>query len=223
MAIIPRAGAGPERHEPRFCISVAWRRCGSRAKANLVIGERPGIAGSTLDFDLLLASLVRDEVLAPIVSTPFCFRVRARKRPIRSQHMLPMNPHSWLAPRGRNNQSGSGFSQKDQRLKNEGFSEKRARSIWAEINRLWQTYEASWVELQMRSAASWPRRFGGNAERSVERVTQQLELALGEHRSFDVEGEERCKKQTVSSKPLRRLLYLPQQTVTAIRSRFRQS
>jgi hypothetical protein len=78
-------------------------------------------------------------------------------------------------------------------LKNERLREKQVRAIRAEIDRLRQIYEATWVERQMFSARA-AETIRGEIERSVEPVTQQLELPLGEHRNSDVEGEKRCKK-----------------------------
>jgi hypothetical protein len=63
-----------------------------------------------------------------------------------------MNAHSWLAPRGRNNQSGSGFSQKDEAIEK--------RRIFAETS-------AIWVELANAIGSKLAETIRGNAERSV--------------------------------------------------------
>src|ERR1700730_13151204 len=62
------------------CLAVVWqlRERPKISRSALLQASGLGLQGPTLAFDLLLASLVRDEVLEPIISTPFCFLVRAR-------------------------------------------------------------------------------------------------------------------------------------------------
>jgi hypothetical protein len=153
------------------------------------------LQGPTLEFDLLLASLVREEVIEPIVSTPFCFRVRARNW-TDPESAYAADECSQLVEAVRQEQSERFriLAELSQRLKNQGLPEKGSLSIRAEIDRLQRIYEASWLELASAVGARAAETIRGEIEGSVEPVTQQLELTLGGNKNSDVEGEERCSK-----------------------------
>ena len=61
------------------CLTAVWRSRKS-AISRTELQQAAGLAfqEGTLDFDLLVAQLVREEILEPIVSSPFHFRIRRR-------------------------------------------------------------------------------------------------------------------------------------------------
>jgi hypothetical protein len=71
---------------------------------------------------------------------------------------------------------------------------KLTRAIRAEIARLHQMYEATWLELANAFGGQCAEAIRNSIEHSMEPVRQQLELPLGEQKNSELEGDERCKK-----------------------------
>jgi len=103
----------------------------------------------TVDFDLLLAQLVRERILEPIISSPFHFQIRRRNW---------TNPESAYAADDR--LSLSTISREEQtarfrmvgllsaRISNPLLPEKRVQQIRKERDELERIYEATWLELE---------------------------------------------------------------------------
>ena len=64
------------------CLTAVWlsrKSAISRTDLHQVVGL--GFQEEAVDFDLLLAQLVREEILEPIISSPFHFQIRCRNWP----------------------------------------------------------------------------------------------------------------------------------------------
>lgn len=144
------------------CLVAVWqlRETARISRSGLLQMSGLGFQGPALEFDLVLASLVRDEVLEPVVSSPFCFRVRDRNWTDPGS-AYAADERSALVDSVRQEQlERFGILEElDRRLNNQVLREKRVRALRAEIDRLRQIYEATWVELADAIAASVPRRF----------------------------------------------------------------
>src|ERR1700682_4373384 len=61
------------------CLTAVWRsRKSAISRTDLQQAAGLGFQEETLDFDLLVAQLVREEILEPIISSPFHFQIRRR-------------------------------------------------------------------------------------------------------------------------------------------------
>jgi len=59
------------------CLTSVWRsRKSAISRTDLQQAAGLGFQAETLGFDLLIAQLVRDRILEPIVSSPFHFQIR---------------------------------------------------------------------------------------------------------------------------------------------------
>lgn len=179
------------------CLRAAWqlREKSIISRRALINACGLGFHDPSLELDLLLAALVRDEVLEPIPSAPFCFRVGAKNW---------TDPESAYAGDGRSALVGAVRQEQSQRfrilgelgqvLSTRALSGKRQREIRTEIARVRDIYEATWLELANAIGGGRASAIRCRIERSVEPVIQQLELPLGNDRSSDRKGEERCNK-----------------------------
>jgi hypothetical protein len=176
------------------CLAAAWQSRGRSRISRSALLRASGLEfrGSSLEFDLLLASLVRDEVLGPIVSSPFCFRVCESNWT--SAYAADERP----APLGTVQQEQSErlriLDELAHYLRRPTLREKRARAIRAEIARLHQMYGATWLELANAVGGHCAEAIRNSIEQSMELVRQQLELPPGEQKNSELEGDERCKK-----------------------------
>lgn len=147
----------------------------------------------TLDFDLLVAQLVREEILEPIISSPFHFQIRRRNW---------TNPESAYA--ADDCLSLSVISREEQaarlrmlglleaRILNPRLPEKRVQQVRKEQNKLELIYEATWLELENAIGSQAAEAIRKSVEETREAGAVQLELPLGKKRTFDLEGEARC-------------------------------
>ena len=147
----------------------------------------------TLDFDLLVAQLVREEILEPILSSPFHFQIRRRNW---------TNPESAYAADDR--LSLSAISREDQtarfrllgvlsaHMSNPRLPDKRVRQIRKERNELERIYEATWLELENAIGSKAAEAIRKSVEETTEADAVQLDLPLEKQRNFDLEGEARC-------------------------------
>ena len=73
------------------CQTAVWRsRKSAISRTELQQAAGLGFQAETLGFDLLIAQLVRDRILEPIVLSPFHSKSDAGTGPIRSRFMRPM-------------------------------------------------------------------------------------------------------------------------------------
>jgi hypothetical protein len=176
------------------CLTAVWR---SR-KSAISRTELQQVAGlafkeGTLDFDLLVAQLVREEILEPIISSPFHFRIRRRNW---------TNPESAYSADDR--QSLTAITREEQagrfrvlgvlstRISNLRLPEKRVQKIRKERGELERIYEATWLELENAIGSQAAEAIRKSVEETTEAGAVQLELPLEKKRTFDLEGEARC-------------------------------
>jgi len=175
------------------CLTAVWRSRKS-AISRTDLQRAVGVAfQEALDFDLLVAQLVREEILEPIMSSPFHFRIRRRNW---------TNPESAYSADDR--QSLSAISREEQtarfrmlglvdaRILNSRLPEKRVQQVRKERDELEQIYEATWLELEKAIGSQAAEAIRKSVEETREAGAVQLELPLGKNTTFDQEGEARC-------------------------------
>ena len=176
------------------CLPAVWRsRNSAISRTDLQRAVGVAFQEETLDFDLLVAQLVREGILEPIMSSPFHFRIRRRNW---------TNPESAYSADDR--QSLSAISQEEQtarfrmlglldaRILNSRLPEKRVQQVRKERDELEQTYEATWLELENAIGSQAAEAIRKSVEETREAGAVQLELPLGKNTTFDLEGEGTC-------------------------------
>jgi hypothetical protein len=176
------------------CLTAVWRsRKSAISRTDLQRAVGVAFQEETLDFDLLVAQLVREEILEPIVSSPFHFQIRRRNW---------TNPESAYAADDR--LSLSAISREEQtarfrtlgvlsaRIRNPRLPEKRVQQIRKERDELERIYEATWLELGNAIGSQAAEAIRKSVEETREADAVQLELPLGKKTTFDLEGEARC-------------------------------
>jgi hypothetical protein len=176
------------------CLTAVWlSRMSAISRTDLQQAAGLHFQAETMDFDLLLAQLVREEILEPILSSPFHFQIRRRNW---------TNPESAYAADDR--LSLSAISREEQtarfrmlgvlsaHMSNPRLPDKRVRQIRKERNELERIYEATWLELENVIGSKAAEAIRKSVEETTEAVAVQLELPLEKKRNFDLEGEARC-------------------------------
>ena len=176
------------------CLTAVWRsRKSAISRTDLQQAAGLAFQEETLDFDLLVARLVREGILEPIVSSPFHFQIRRRNW---------TNPESAYAADDRLSLSAISREEQtarfrmlgllDARILNPRLPEKRVQQIRKERDELERTYEATWLELENAIGSKAAEAIRKSVEETTEAGAVQLELALEKTRNFDLEGEARC-------------------------------
>jgi len=176
------------------CLTAVWRSRKS-AISRTDLRQAAGLAfqEETLDFDLLVARLVREGILEPIVSSPFLFQIRRRNW---------TNPESAYAADDRLSLTAISREEQtarfrmlgllDARILNLRLPEKRVQQIRKERDELERIYEATWLELENALGSKAAEAIRKNVEETTEAGAVQLDLPLEKKRNFDLEGEARC-------------------------------
>ena len=153
------------------------------------------LEGPSFESELILAALVRNEILEPIPSEAFCFRVRARNwTDPDSAYVADQCSALVDAIRREQIQRLRILDQLDQGLRARQLAENREDAHRMKIARVREIYEATWLELAKAIGGSAAERIRKSIERSMEPAIQQLELPLVSNKNSDREGEERCNK-----------------------------
>jgi hypothetical protein len=176
------------------CLTAVWRsRKSAISRTDLQQAAGLGFQAETLGFDLLIAQLVRDRILEPIVSSPFHFQIRRWNW---------TNPESVYAADDR--LSLIAISREEQtarfrmvgllsaRISNPRLPEKRVQQIRKERDELERIYEATWLELENAIGSKAAEAIRKSVEETTEAGAVQLELPLEKKRNFDLEGEAKC-------------------------------
>jgi hypothetical protein len=176
------------------CLTAVWRsRKSAISRTDLQRAVGVAFQEETLDFDLLIAQLVREEILEPIISSPFHFHIRRRNW---------TDPESAYAADDR--LSLSAISREEQtarfrmvgmlsaRISNPRLPEKRVQQIRKERDELERIYEATWLELENAIGGKAAEAIRKSVEETTVAGAVQLELPLEKKRNFDLEGEARC-------------------------------
>jgi hypothetical protein len=177
--------------------AAAWplRESSSVSRTALLQACGFGLEGPSFESDLILAALVRNEILEPIPSEPFCFRVRARNWTDPDSAYAP-DQCSALVDAIRRGQSRRLRirDEPDQRLRSRPLAESREDARRMEISSMCEMYEATWLELAKAIGGSSAEAIRNSIERSIQPMMRQLELPLVNNKNSDGEGEERCNK-----------------------------
>jgi len=176
------------------CLTAVWRsRKSAISRTDLQRAAGLAFQEETLDFDLLVAQLVREGILEPIVSSPFDFQLRRRNW---------TNPESAYAADDRLSLSAISREEQtarfrmlgllDARILNPRLPEKRVQQIRKELYELERIYEATWMELEKAIGSKAAEAIRKSVEETTEAGAVQLDLPLEKKRTFDLEGEARC-------------------------------
>jgi hypothetical protein len=176
------------------CLTAVWRtRRSAISRTDLQRSAGLAFQEETLDFDLLVAQLVREGILEPIVSSPFHFQIRRRNW---------TNPESAYAADDRLSLSAISREEQTARFRMVGvlsarisdlrLSERRVQQIREQRGELQGIYEATWLELENAIGSKAAEGIRKNVEETTEADAVQLELPLEKKRTFDLEGEARC-------------------------------
>lgn len=162
------------------CVAGVWRLQGRSIVSRQDLQRASGMEFEH-QFELLLAQLVRDQVLEPIVSSPFRFQLCVK-------HWT--NPES--AYGGDDPRLLIGVTREEQaerlrlleelrrRLESGCLSEKRAQQLRKQRDELQRIYEATWVELADAIGGGAAQKIRQMIEQQNEAAAQQLELSLDE-------------------------------------------
>jgi hypothetical protein len=176
------------------CLRAVWlSRKSAIGRTDLQQAAGLTFQTETVDFDLLLAQLVREEILEPIISSPFHFQIQRRNW---------SHPESAYAADDRGSLSAIVREEQaarfrmlgllDARILNPRLPEKRVQQVRKERNELGQTYEATWLELENAIGSQSAEAIRKSVEETREADVVQLELPLEQKKTFDLEGEARC-------------------------------
>ena len=176
------------------CLTAVWRsRKSAISRTDLQQAAGLGFQAETADFDLLLAQLVREEILEPIISNAFHFQIQRRNW---------THPESAYAADDRRSLSAIVREEQaarfrmlgllDARILNRRLPEKRVQQVRKERDELGQIYEATWLELENAIGSQSAEAIRKSVEETRQAGVVQLELPLEQKRTFDPEGETRC-------------------------------
>jgi hypothetical protein len=176
------------------CLTAVWRsRKSAISRTDLQQAVGLAFQEETLDFDLLVARLVLEGILEPIVSSPFHFQIRRQNW---------TNPESAYAADDRLSLSAISREEQtarfrmlgllDARILNPRLPEKRVQQIRKERDELERIYEATWLELENAIGTKAAEVIRKSIEEATEAAAAQLDLPLEKQRHFDLEGEARC-------------------------------
>jgi hypothetical protein len=176
------------------CLTVVWHsRKSTISRTDLQQAAGLGFQADTVDLDILLAQLVREEILEPIISSPFHFQIRRRKW-THPESAYAADDHLSLSAIVREEQTAR-FRMLEvlrARIDSLRLSVRRVRQIRKERDDLERTYEATWLELDNAIGINAAERIRKSVEEMKEVVTLQLELPLDVTGNLDLEGEARC-------------------------------
>jgi hypothetical protein len=152
-----------------------------------------GFQDEAVDFDLLLAQLVREEILEPIISSPFHFQIQRRNwtHPESAYAADDRRPLSAIV-RAEQAARFRMLGLLDARILNPRLPEKRVQQVRKERDGLGQIYEATWLELENAIGSQSAEKIRKSVEETKKAGLVQLELPLERKSTFDLEGEARC-------------------------------
>ena len=176
------------------CLTAVWQSRKS-AISRTDLHQAAGLAfqGEALDFDLLVARLVREGILEPIVSSPFHFQIR-RRNWTNPEWAYAADDRLSLSAISREEQTARFWmlGLLDAHILNPRLPEKRVQQIRKERDELERIYEATWLELENAIGGKVAEAIRKSLESMREAGAVQLELPLGKKTTFDLEGEARC-------------------------------
>ena len=184
------------------CLAAVWlsrgKRTISRAGLQRIVGL--DFRAETLDSDLLLAQLVREEILEPIVSNPFNFQIRRGDWTNPESAYAADDPLS-LSRIAREEQTARFRTLRvlGANIDNLRLPQKRVQQFRKERDDLERIYEATWLELENAIGSDTAERIRKSVEETKEVIELQLDLPLDVKGNLDLEGEARCNQSTAST------------------------
>jgi len=168
------------------CLTAVWRsRKSAISRTDLQQAVGVAFQGETVAFDLLLAQLVREEILEPIISNAFHFQIQRRNW---------THPESAYAADDRRSLSAIVREEQaarfrmlrllDARILNRRLPEKRVQQVRKERDELGQIYEATWLELENAIGSQSAEAIRKSVEDTREPGVGQLELPLESRREI---------------------------------------
>jgi hypothetical protein len=176
------------------CLTAVWRsRKSAISRTDLQQAAGLAFQEKTLDFDLLVARLVREGTLEPIASSPFHFQIR-RRNWTNPEWAYAADDRLSLSAISREEQTARFrmLGLLDARILNRRLPEKRVQQIRKERDELEQIYEATWLEVENAIGSKAAEAIRKSVEETTEAGAVQLDLPLEKKRHFDLEGEARC-------------------------------
>jgi len=176
------------------CQTAVWRsRKSAISRTDLLQAAGLGFQAETVDFDLLLAQMVRKEILEPIVSSPFHFQIR-RRNWTHPESAYAADDRLSLSAIVREEQTGRFRMLRvlSAHIDNLRLPERRVQQIRKQRDDLERIYEATWLELENAIGSKAAEAIRKSVEETTEAGTVQLELPLEKKRNFDLEEEARC-------------------------------
>ena len=187
----------------RRCLAAVWLSRGKRTISRAGLQRIAGLdfRAETLDSDLLLAQLVREEILARIVSSPFNFQIR-RHDWTNPESAYAADDHLSLSRIAREEQTARFRTLRvlGAHIDNLRLPQKRVQQFRKERDDLERRiYEATWLELENAIGSDTAERIRKSVEETKEVIELQLELPLDVRGNLDLEGEARCNQSTAST------------------------
>jgi hypothetical protein len=176
------------------CLTAVWRsRKSAISRTDLQRAAGLAFQEETPDFDLLVAQLVREGILEPIVSSPFDFQIR-RRNWTNPESAYAADDRLCLSAISREEQTARFrmLGLLDARILNPRLPEKRVQQIRKERDELERIYEATWLELENAIGSKAAEAIRKSVEETTEAGAVQLDLPLEKKRNFDLEREARC-------------------------------
>jgi len=176
------------------CLTAIWRsRTSAISRTDLQQAVGLGFQAETVDFDLLLAQLVCEEILEPIISSPFHFQIR-RRNWTQPESAYAADDRLSLSAIVREEQTARFrmLAALSARIGNLRLPERRVQQIRKKRDDLERIYEATWLELENAVGSNVAERIRKSVEQAKEVIALQLELQLDVNGNFDLEGEARC-------------------------------
>jgi len=152
-----------------------------------------GFQAETVGFNLLLAQLVREEILEPIMSSPFHFQIR-RRNWTHPESVYAADDGLSLSAIVREEQTARlrMLGVLSARIDNLRLSQRRVQQIRKERDDLERIYGATWLQLENAIGSNAAERIRNSVEQAKEVIALQLDLPLDVNGNFDLEGEARC-------------------------------
>ena len=152
-----------------------------------------GFQAETVGFNLLLAQLVREEILEPIMSSPFHFQIR-RRNWTHPESVYAADDGLSLSAIVREEQTARlrMLGVLSARIDNLRLSQRRVQQIRKERDDLERIYGATWLQLENAIGSNAAERIRNSVEQAKEVIALQLKLQLDMDGNFDLEGEARC-------------------------------
>ena len=162
------------------CLTAVWlSRKSAISRTDLHQAAGLGFQPETVGFDLLLAQLVREEILEPIISSPFHFQIR-RRNWTNPESAYAADDRLFLSAISREEQTARFrmLGLLNARILNPRPAEKRVQQIRKERDELERIYEATWMELEKAIGSKAAEAIRKSVEETTEAGAVQLDLPL---------------------------------------------